>query len=100
MKIKPINDKIVIKPKTDKAEQVTETGILLPDTMNHGMLNEGTVVAVSEGLYSTRGTFIPMVVKEGDNILYSQHYQGAEHKVDGETFIIMSQNDVLSVVED
>ena len=99
MKLKPVNDKIVVKPHNPKEEQVTEGGILLPDTVNQGALNEGTVVAVSKGMYSAQGTLIPMVVKKDDVILYSKHYSGAEHKVDGETYIIMSQNDVLSVTE-
>ena len=99
MKLKPVNDKIVVKPNKPVEEQVTEGGILLPETVNQGALNEGTVVAVSKGMYSAQGTLIPMVIKEDDVILYNKNYMGSEHKVDGETYIIMSQNDVLSVVE-
>ena len=51
MKLKPVNDKIVVK-KMSKEEEVTEAGILLPDTVDQGRLLEGEVVAVGEGMYS------------------------------------------------
>ena len=100
MRLKPVNYKIVVKPKIKKDEEVTESGILLPDTVDSGKLMEGEVVAVGKGMYSASGTIIPVVVSEGDTILYSKHAAKTEHKIDGEEYIIMSQNEVLSVVED
>jgi chaperonin GroES len=100
MRLKPVNDKIVVKPKEDKQDTITEGGIILPDTVQDGMLIEGEVVAVGEGMYSMSGTLIPVVVDVGDTILYNKNAQKAEHKIDGETYILMSVNEVMSIVGD
>ena len=100
MKLKPVNDKIIVKPKPKKDEFKTESGIILPDLVEGGELNEGTVISVGDGMYSTTGTLIPVVVKEGNKILYQQHGGIPEYKVDGEIVYIMSQNEVLSIVEE
>ena len=96
MKLKPVNDKIVVKPKTQE-EEVTEGGILLPDTVDQGKLMEGEVMAVGTGMYSASGTLIPVVVDVGDKILYNKHAQLHEYDDD---LVIMSVNEVLSVLED
>ena len=96
MKLKPVNDKIVVKPETKKDEEVTESGILLPDTVDSGKLMEGEVVAVGKGMYSASGTLIPVVVDVGDKILYNKHAQLHEYDDD---LVIMSVNEVLSIVE-
>ena len=100
MKLKPVNDKIIVKPKPKEEEFKTESGIILPDLVEGGSLDEGTVIAVGEGMYSKTGTLIHTVVKEGNKILYQQHGGIPEYKVDGETVYIMSQNEVLSIVEE
>ena len=96
-KLKPVNDKIVVKPKTKKDEEVTESGILLPDTVDQGKLMEGEVMAVGNGMYSASGTLIPVVVDVGDTILYNKHAQLHEYDDD---LVIMSVNEVLSIVEE
>jgi len=96
MRLKPVNDKIVVKPKQTKDDNITEGGIILPDTVQDGMLLEGKVIAASEGMYSAQGTMIPLVVSEGDTILYNKHAQVHEH---GE-FLIMSVNEILSIVKE
>ena len=96
MKLKPVNDKIVVKTNSQK-EEVTEGGILLPDTVDQGKLMEGEVVAVGNGMYSASGTLIPVVVDVGDKILYNKHAQLHEYDDD---LVIMSVNEVLSVVEE
>ena len=95
MNLKPVHDKIVVKPIT-KEEEVTEGGILLPDTVDQGKLQEGEVVAAGNVIYSTSGDAIPIVVEVGDKILYNKHAQTHEY---GE-YLIMSQNEVLSIVEE
>ena len=97
MNLKPVNDKIVVKPKS-KEEEVTESGILLPDTVDQGKLMEGEVVSVGKGMYSANGTLIPVVVNIGDTILYNKHAQTQEYKLNGEDVILMSQNEVLSIL--
>ena len=99
-KLKPVNDKIVVKPKDKSEDSVTESGIILPDVVDQGKLGEGTVVAVGEGMYSTTGAKIPMVVKEGERVLFNSYSSNQEHTVDGETVYIMSQNEILAVMED
>ena len=96
MKLKPVNDKIVVKPLT-KGEEVTEGGILLPDTVDQGKLQEGEVVAVGQGMYSANGTLIPVICDVGDKILYNKHAQIHEYNDDN---IIMSVNEVLSIVKE
>ena len=100
MKLKPVNDKIVVKPNKKNEEERTESGIILPDTVDQGKLLDGEVISVGEGMYSANGTLIPVVVSVGDTILYHQHGSMSEYKLDNETVIIMSQNEVLSIVED
>ena len=96
MKLKPVNDKIVVKTNSQE-EEVTESGILLPDTVDQGKLMEGEVMAVGKGMYSASGTLIPVVVDVGDTILYNKHAQLHEYDDD---LVIMSVNEVLSVLED
>ena len=95
MKLKPVNDKIVVKTSS-KEEEVTDSGILLPDTVDQGKLMEGEVVAVGKGMYSASGTIIPVVVNVGETILYNKHAQTHEY----DDYVIMSVNEVLSIVKD
>ena len=97
MKLKPVNDKIVVKPNEKNEEEVTEGGIILPDTVDQGKLLDGEVVAVGKGMYSASGTLIPVVVDVGDKILYNKHAQLHEYDDD---LVIMSVNEVLSIVEE
>ena len=99
MKLVPVNDKIVVKQIEEEGEQVTESGIYLPDTPGaSGGLFTGEVVAVGEGMYSATGTLIPVVCKVGDTILYSKHNSGQEYELNGEDLVILSQNEVLSIL--
>jgi|TARA_Y100000361_G_scaffold125994_1_gene119735 chaperonin GroES len=99
MRLKPVNDKIVVKP-IDNKEEMTAGGILLPDTVQDGALVEGEVVAVGDGMYSASGTLIPVICDVGDTILYNKNAMKAEHTIDGETFILMSVNEVMSIVKE
>ena len=98
MKLKPVNDKIVVKPKQTKDDNMTDSGIILPDTVQDGILLEGEVIASGNGMYSANGTLIPIVVEVGDTILYGKHNGGQEYKLNGEDVILMSQNEVLSIL--
>ena len=97
MKLRPVNDKIVVRPNEKNKEEKTESGIILPDTVDQGKLMEGEVMAVGNGMYSASGTLIPVVVDVGDKILYNKHAQLHEYDDD---LVIMSVNEVLSIVED
>ena len=100
MRLKPVNDKIVVKESEKNKEEKTESGIILPDTVQDGGLQEGKVVAASDGMYSATGTMIPLVVSEGDTVLYNKNAMKSEHTIDGETYILMSVNEVMSIVRD
>ena len=100
MKLRPVHDKIVVKPLATKETETTESGIILPDTVNQGKLLEGEVIAAGNIIYSTSGDTIPIVVKKGNRILYSKHAQVQEYVLNGEDVVIMSQNEVLSILED
>ena len=96
MKLKPVNDKIVVKPIEKDEIETTAAGIILPDSVEGGSLLEGEVMAAGQGMYSTNGTLIPIVVEVGDTILYNKHAQIHEYNDEN---IIMSVNEVLSIVE-
>ncbi len=100
MRLKPVHDKIVVKQKQKEETETTAAGIILPDTVQDGGLLEGKVVAVGEGMYSSNGTLIPVAVSKDDTILYSKHAQKSEHTIDGEDYIIMSINEVMSIVKE
>ena len=97
----PVHDKIVVKPiDKDGNEDVTESGIILPDSVQGGKLIEGEVIAVGGGMYTQTGQVLPCTFKVGDIILYHSQHRAQEYKLNGEEFLIMSQNEVLSILED
>ena len=93
--LKPLADRIVVKPTA--AEEVTKGGIVLPDTAKERP-QEGEVIAAGPGKTLDTGTQVPMEVKVGDKIIYSK-YGGTEVKIGGEEYVILRQDDVLSIVE-
>tara|TARA_B100000700_G_scaffold314864_1_gene402052 strand:+ start:498 stop:809 length:312 start_codon:yes stop_codon:yes gene_type:complete len=100
-KLKPVHDKIIVKPlNVDNQEERTESGIILPDTVSGGSLVEGEVLFVSEGMYSQAGDIIPLTIKVGDVILYHSQHRAQEYKLNGEEVLIMSQNEVMSILEE
>ena len=94
LKIKPLADRVIVLP-SDAAESKTPGGIIIPDTAKEKP-QEGKIVAVGPGRTDDNGKVIPMNVKAGDKVLYSK-YGGTEIKYDGDTYLIMSESDVLAV---
>lgn len=90
MKLKPLADRVLIQPTA--AEEVTASGIIIPDTAKEKPMR-GKVVAVGNGTKDEE-----MILKEGDVVLYGK-YAGTEIDVDGDKMIIMRQSEVLAVVE-
>jgi len=93
--LKPLGDRVVIKP-TPK-EEVTKTGIFLPDTAKEKP-QEGTITAVGGGKLDDKGVRQPLEVQEGQKVLYAK-YAGTEFKIDGEEYLILSEKDILAVIE-
>lgn len=94
MKIKPLGDRVVIKRL--EAEEKTKGGIVLPGQAKEQPLM-AEVVAVGPGAVED-GKTIPMDVKIGDKVIFSK-YAGTEIKYDGEEYTIVSQRDILAIVE-
>ena len=92
-KLQPLADRLVVKPT--EQEEMTKTGIYLPDTAKEKP-QEGKVVEVGPGRLSDDGKRIAMEVKKGDIVLYSK-YGGTEIKVDDEELIILRESDILAV---
>jgi len=93
MKIKPLEDRIIVK--TLEAEEKTAGGIIIPDNAKEKP-QRGEVIAVGPGKFSDEGKRIEMSLKAGDKILYGK-YSGTEVKVDGKDYLIMRESDVLAV---
>jgi chaperonin GroES len=94
MKIKPLADRVVIKPEV--AEEKTKGGIILPDTAKEKPVI-GTVVAVGPGKKGDDGKIQAMEVKVGDKVLYGK-YSGTEVTVDREEYLIMRESDLFAIV--
>ena len=94
-KLKPLGSRVVIKA-LDR-EEVTKSGILIPDTAKEKP-QEGRVLAVGPGDRDENGKRIPVELKEGDKVLF-QKYAGTEFKLDGEDYLVIDHNDVIGLIE-
>ena len=94
-KLRPLGDRVVIQPTP--REEMTKSGIVLPDTAKEKP-QEGKIVAAGPGRLTDEGTREPMDVKEGDTVLYAK-YAGTEFKVEGDELLIVSQKDILAIVD-
>ncbi len=95
MKLKPLGDRIVVKAAPH--EEKTKGGLVLPDTVKEKPI-EGIVVAVGAGKIMDDGKRQPMDLKVDDRVIYSK-YSGTEVKLDGEEYLVLSERDVLAVIE-
>jgi len=93
--LRPLGDRVVIKP-TPK-EEMTKSGIILPDTAKEKP-QEGTIIAVGAGKLDEKGVRHPLEVKEGMKVLYAK-YAGTEFKNEGDEYLILSEKDILAIVE-
>ena len=95
MKFRPLHDRVMIR-RVD-AQGKTTGGIIIPDTAQEKPM-EGEIVAVGPGARDEKGTVVPLEVKAGDRILFGK-WSGTEIKVDGEDLLIMSESDIMGVLE-
>ena len=93
-KIRPVGDRVVVKPS--QKEEVTKSGIVLPDTAKEKP-QEGTIIAVGSGKLTDKGDRQPLEVKEGDRVLFAK-YGGTEFKLDGEDYLVLKENDILAIL--
>ena len=94
MGIKPLEDRIVVKPSS--AEQMTASGLVIPDTAKEKP-QEGTVIAVGPGRFDD-GVRVPLDIKVGDVVLYSK-YGGTEVKQGADELLVLSARDILAIIE-
>jgi chaperonin GroES len=95
MKVVPLNDKIVVKRL--EAESKTAGGIVLPDSAKEKP-RQGKVVSLGDGKRLENGQRAAFQVREGDRVLFSS-YAGNEVTVDKEELLIMTEDDILAVME-
>lgn len=94
--LKPLHDNLIVKPLSD--EQATKSGIILPDTIDKERPEKGEVIAVGPGKVLENGNKSEMTVKVGDKVMFKK-YSPDEFKLDGEEYLIISESDVLGVIE-
>jgi chaperonin GroES len=95
MKFRPLHDRVVIR-RVDQ-EGKTTGGIFIPDTVQEKPM-EGEIIAVGPGARDERGIVVPLDVKKGDRILFGK-WSGSEVKLDGEDLLIMSESDIMGVID-
>jgi chaperonin GroES len=94
-RLRPLGDRVVVQPSA--SEELTKSGIVIPDTAKEKP-QEGTVLAAGPGRILDDGKREAMDVKTGDKVLYAR-YAGTEFKLEGEDLLIVSQKDILAIVE-
>jgi chaperonin GroES len=96
LSIQPLGDRIVVQPSS--REEVSLSGIIIPDTAKAEKPERGIVVAVGPGKWNEDGDErIPVSVKAGDTVIFSK-YGYDEVKVDGQDYFILSESSVLAVI--
>ena len=90
MEIKPLADRVLVKPAP--VQEKTVSGIIIPDSAKEKPL-QGDVVATGNGTKDEE-----MIVKQGDNVLYGK-YSGTEVEFDGVKYLIMRQSDILAIIK-
>ena len=96
MKVRPLGDKILVK--RDEAATKTDSGIFLPESAKDKP-KQGKVMAVGNGILNKdKGTWVPFTVKKGDTVIFSS-YSGTDVKIDGEPYLIMTEEEILGIVE-
>ena len=94
VKLRPLGDKLVVKPL--ERQDITKSGIYIPETAKEKP-QEGQVLAIGSGKYID-GKLVPLDVKVGDKVLFSK-YGGDEIKIDNEELKIISESDILAIIE-
>lgn len=95
MKVRPLNDRILVKRVAE--EEKTAGGLFIPDSAKEKPAR-GLVVAVGNGKLDDKGNRVALAVKAGETVLFGK-YAGNEIKLDGEEHIIMREDDILGIIE-
>ena len=95
MKLKPLNDRVLVKRMDE--EEVTSGGIIIPDTAKEKP-QRGVIEAAGPGKLNDKGERVKLAVKKGDTVLFNK-YAGTEFKVDGEELLVMREDDILAIID-
>lgn len=95
MNLRPLGDRVIIKPLDE--EETKKGGLYIPDTAKEKPVR-GEVVAVGPGKILDNGVRVPMDIKVGQKIIYAK-YGGTDIKIEGDNLVILSERDLLAVVE-
>lgn len=96
MKLHPLGDRVIVKPAAK--EEMTRAGIILPETVDKERPEQGEVIAIGPGRLLENGTRAVMSIKVGDKIVFKK-YSPDEVKVENEEYLVISENDVMAVLE-
>ena len=96
MNLKPLSNNVIVKPL--KQEEMTKSGIVLPDTLDKEKPEKGEVVAVGIGRLLDNGQLAKMTVKVGDKVMFKK-YSPDEVKVDNEDYLVLSESDIIAIIE-
>jgi len=96
MQIRPLHDRVIVRRIEEK--KTTASGLIIPDSSAEKP-SKGEVVAAGKGKMSTQGDLIPLDVKVGDKVMFGQ-YSGSEITVDEETLLVMSEDEIVAVIEE
>ncbi len=97
MQLKPLHNNVIVK--TLSKEEVTKSGIVLPDTVDKEKPEKGEVIAVGPGKILDNGQLSSMTLKVGDKVVFKK-YSPDEIKIDNEEYLVLSESDVIAILED
>lgn len=94
----PLGDRVLLK-ESEKQNDKTAGGIIIPDSAKLEDVKRATVIKVGPGIYTQSGTLIPMSVTEGDEIILPPYHQGQEVKINGEKYTLLRESEILMVLK-
>lgn len=96
MKLRPLGDRVIVKPVAK--QEMTKAGIILPETVDKERPEQGEIIAVGPGRLLDNGSRAPISLKVGDKIVFKK-YSPDEVKVGDEEYLVISESDVMAVIE-
>ena len=96
MEIRPLHDRVIVRRVEEK--KTTASGLIIPDSSAEKP-SRGEIVAAGKGKVNAQGDLIPLDVKVGDTVMFGQ-YSGSEITVGEETLLVMSEDEIVAVIEE
>lgn len=96
MKLKPLSNNVIIKAFSK--EEITKSGIVLPDTIDKEKPEQGEVIAIGPGKLIENGQRSKMSVQIGDKVVFKK-YSPDDIKIDNEEYLVVNENDILVIIE-